>query len=58
MEEEEEEDPEDIYHKGDVFWVRVIGNPWWPALVYGSYYEDDMHTRIAKAGRRRKRRRR
>ncbi len=31
----EEEDPVDLYQLGDIFWVRVTGNPWWPALIYG-----------------------
>jgi hypothetical protein len=34
-EEEEEEDPLDNCQLGDIFWVRVAGNPWWPALIYG-----------------------
>ncbi len=32
---DEEEDPADPFQIGDIFWVRVIGNPWWPALIYG-----------------------
>jgi hypothetical protein len=31
----EEEDPPDPFQVGDVFWVRVPGNPYWPALIYG-----------------------
>ena len=34
-EEEEEEDPSDVFQVGDILWARVVGNPWWPALVYG-----------------------
>ena len=34
-EEEKEEDPADIFQLGDLFWVRVPGNPWWPAMIYG-----------------------
>jgi hypothetical protein len=34
--EEEEEDPLDNCQLGDMFWVRVVGNPWWPALIYGN----------------------
>ncbi len=31
----EEDDPIDTFQIGDIFWVRVTGNPWWPALIYG-----------------------
>jgi len=33
--EEEIEDPDDPYKIGDIFWVRIGNNPWWPALLYG-----------------------
>ncbi|CAF0871664.1 unnamed protein product [Adineta ricciae] len=56
FEEEEEEDPSDLFQVGDILWARVVGNPWWPALVYGSYYEDKIHTKIMKTARRGKRR--
>ncbi|CAF1107258.1 unnamed protein product [Adineta steineri] len=52
----EQEDPPDIYQIGDIFWVRVAGNPWWPALIYGSYYEDNIHTKILKTNHRGKKR--
>ena len=29
------EDPPEIYQPGDIIWLRVGGNPWWPALIYG-----------------------
>ena len=32
---EEEEDPSDVFQVGDIVWARVVGNPWWPALIYG-----------------------
>ena len=35
QEEEEKEDPADPFQIGDILWVRVSGNPWWPALLYG-----------------------
>jgi hypothetical protein len=31
----EEEDPPELVQLGDICWVRVTGNPWWPALIYG-----------------------
>ena len=31
------EDPPELYQKGDLIWLRVAGNPWWPALVYGRH---------------------
>ncbi|CAF3644340.1 unnamed protein product [Rotaria sp. Silwood1] len=31
----DEEDPPDLFQLGDIFWVHVSGNPWWPALIYG-----------------------
>ena len=36
-EEEEGEDPPELYQRGDIIWNRVPGNPWWPALVYGRF---------------------
>ena len=29
------EDPPELYQLGDILWVHVSGNPWWPALIYG-----------------------
>ncbi|CAF1472394.1 unnamed protein product [Rotaria sp. Silwood1] len=52
----DEEDPPDLFQLGDIFWVHVSGNPWWPALIYGSYYEDYIHTKIVKTPRRPKKR--
>ena len=31
----EQEDPPELFQLGDILWVRVSGNPWWPALIYG-----------------------
>ncbi len=31
----DQEDPPEAFQLGDIFWVRVPGNPWWPALIYG-----------------------
>ncbi|UJR14905.1 hypothetical protein I4U23_001889 [Adineta vaga] len=52
----EEEDPPDTLQIGDIFWVRVVGNPWWPALIYGAYYENNIHTKVIKTARRKKKR--
>ncbi|CAF1356785.1 unnamed protein product [Rotaria sordida] len=52
----DEEDPPELFQLGDIFWVRVAGNPWWPALIYGSYYEDNLYTKIVKTPRRPKKR--
>ena len=30
------EDPPEIYQQGDIIWLRVVGSPWWPALIYGT----------------------
>ena len=29
------EDPPESFQVGDIVWLRVPGNPWWPALIYG-----------------------
>ncbi|CAF4369450.1 unnamed protein product, partial [Rotaria sp. Silwood2] len=47
----DEEDPPELFQVGDIFWVHVSGNPWWPALIY-----DYIHTKIVKTPRRPKKR--
>jgi len=61
VEEEEEEenqveDPPELYRSGDIVWHRVAGNPWWPALIYGCFYEDFLSSRVLKYGAKWKRR--
>lgn len=53
--EDEIEDPPELYLPGDILWHRVPGTPWWPALVYGCYYEDFVSSRVVKYGARAKR---
>ena len=53
--EDEEEDPPELYLPGDLVWHRVPGNPWWPALVYGCYYEEFVSSRVVRYGARTKR---
>ena len=32
---DDHEDPSESFQLGDIVWVRVRGNPWWPTLIYG-----------------------
>ncbi|CAF1675674.1 unnamed protein product [Rotaria magnacalcarata] len=52
----DEEDPPELFQLGDILWVRITGSPWWPALIYGSYYEDNLHTKVVKTAHRAKKR--
>ena len=33
----DQEDPPESFQLGDIVWLRVPGNPWWPALIHGRY---------------------
>ncbi|CAF4175532.1 unnamed protein product [Rotaria socialis] len=52
----DEEDPPELFQLGDILWVHITGSPWWPALIYGSYYEDNLHTKVVKTAHRPKKR--